>query len=273
MQSLQDVLTDDYGLDLSGWQLLVATDVTPDGSTITGYENNPSGPEPSTGFLVMTGLLGLASYHRGQRLAGLGPRPLLVYVAATPLFCLLGGFMRIVLVPFVLNRFTVVALGLVAVFGIVRSASAAPMFQGLGDLTGGAFSSIANGVSANGSVVVGSSNSSTGSEAFRWTASGGMVDLGEFPSGNLSSVANGVSTDGSTVVGFGHSAFVNEAFLWTENSGVVNLGDLPNGSLNGSALGVSADGSVDRQGVREKLSIVRVESLAAKRAAKFRPEY
>ncbi len=35
------------------------------------------------------------------------------------------------------------------------------------------------GLSADGSVVVGVSNSASGTEAFRWTAGGGMVGLGD----------------------------------------------------------------------------------------------
>lgn len=50
-------------------------------------------------------------------------------------------------------------------------------FQGLGDLPGGNIFSQAAGVSADGSVVVGQSNSASGGEAFRWTAGGGMVGL------------------------------------------------------------------------------------------------
>ncbi|MGV2388389.1 MAG UNVERIFIED_CONTAM: hypothetical protein LVR29_08855 [Microcystis novacekii LVE1205-3] len=40
------------------------------------------------------------------------------------------------------------------------------------------FSSAATGVSADGSVVVGSSSSDTGTQAFRWTQETGMVGLG-----------------------------------------------------------------------------------------------
>jgi hypothetical protein len=37
------VLTSEYGLDLTGWQLLAATGISDDGSTITGYGSNPAG--------------------------------------------------------------------------------------------------------------------------------------------------------------------------------------------------------------------------------------
>ncbi len=76
---------------------------------------------------------------------------------------------------------------------------------GLGDLAGGEFHSSANGVSANGSVVVGVGTSAPGrQEAFRWTSGGGMVGLGFLPTGGDSSAAWDVSADGSIVVGENH---------------------------------------------------------------------
>lgn len=45
MRSLKTVLTNDYGLDLTGWTLLVATSVSADGSTIVGTGINPQGKE------------------------------------------------------------------------------------------------------------------------------------------------------------------------------------------------------------------------------------
>jgi uncharacterized membrane protein len=46
---------------------------------------------------------------------------------------------------------------------------------GFGDLLGGQVVSIARGISADGSTVVGASNSALGREAHRWTTQGGMV--------------------------------------------------------------------------------------------------
>jgi len=54
---------------------------------------------------------------------------------------------------------------------------------GLGDLAGGIFASSALGVSANGLVVVGESESTSGTQAFRWTSGGGIVGLGDLPGG------------------------------------------------------------------------------------------
>ena len=70
---------------------------------------------------------------------------------------------------------------------------------GLGHLPGDT-NSTATGVSADGSVIVGTSSSASGSQAFRWTAGSGMVGLGYLPGGTNSS-ATAVSGDGSVVVG------------------------------------------------------------------------
>jgi probable HAF family extracellular repeat protein len=120
-------------------------------------------------------------------------------------------------------------------------------FTPLGDLPGGSFSSRAFGVSDDGSVVAGQSNSSSGSfEPFRWTSNGGMVGLGDLPGGSFSDDDNEpiVSGNGTVVVGQGSSSLGFEAFRWTSDGGMVGLGDLPGGTFASSAWGVSADGSV-----------------------------
>ncbi len=72
---------------------------------------------------------------------------------------------------------------------------------GLGVLTGD-FSSSANGVSSDGSVIVGESADHNGwSEAFRWTAVGGMEGLGYLPESSAYSYASDVSPSGCVVVG------------------------------------------------------------------------
>jgi probable HAF family extracellular repeat protein len=114
----------------------------------------------------------------------------------------------------------------------------------LGDLPGGLTSSVAYGVSTDGSVVVGKGTSEFGSEAFRWTQAGGMVGLGDLPGGSFFSEARGVSADGSVVVGWSNSTDLrDQAFRWTEATGMVGLGFLP-GRTTSMARGVSADGSV-----------------------------
>jgi probable HAF family extracellular repeat protein len=115
---------------------------------------------------------------------------------------------------------------------------------GLGDLPGGEFRSFADGVSADGAVVVGFSSSTSGFEAFRWTQAGGMVGLGDLPGGAFSSAARAVSADGSIVVGYGQTAVGNVAFRWTQATGMVGLGGLPGGTGGSIATTISADGSV-----------------------------
>jgi uncharacterized membrane protein len=82
---------------------------------------------------------------------------------------------------------------------------------GLGDLPGGPLDlSVANGVSADGSVVVGRVSPLTGSNAFVWSAATGMRNLqglvisqGAALTGWGLTQATGVSADGLTIVGFG----------------------------------------------------------------------
>ena len=127
---------------------------------------------------------------------------------------------------------------------VTSSALADPEFIGLGDLDGSNFQSYANGVSADGSVVVGQSYSSNGPEAFGWTQAGDMVGIGDLEGGDFESSANGVSADGSVIVGQSNSSNGDEAFRWTEAGKMVGLGDLEGGIFESWAQGVSADGSV-----------------------------
>jgi probable HAF family extracellular repeat protein len=86
---------------------------------------------------------------------------------------------------------------------------------GLGFLTGGTISQ-AQGVNADGTVVVGVGNATGTFEAFRWTQAGGMAGLGFLP-GGISSFAQGVNADGKVVVGFGDATGIGaEAFRWTQ---------------------------------------------------------
>jgi probable HAF family extracellular repeat protein len=109
-------------------------------------------------------------------------------------------------------------------------------FTALGDLAGGFFDSVPYGVSADGLVVVGYSNSATGMEAFRWTRQGGMVGLG-FPG------AYATSADGSAVVGYRLVAGGAEPVCWTRHERLQGLGKIAN-HVVGDGRGINADGSV-----------------------------
>jgi probable HAF family extracellular repeat protein len=74
LRFVDDVLRDDYGLDLGGWELRAATAISPDGRAIVGYGKNPLGqeeawiaviPEPTTLSLLVLG--GLAMLRRRGR--------------------------------------------------------------------------------------------------------------------------------------------------------------------------------------------------------------
>jgi probable HAF family extracellular repeat protein len=110
-------------------------------------------------------------------------------------------------------------------------AASAQSFTGLGDLPGSIFNSQALGVSADGSVIVGLSVSSNGTEAFRWTSGGGMEGLGDLPGGNFVSHAQDVSDDGTVVVGWssvrpGFAPYLRSSLSipgpWTVVSGTTN---------------------------------------------------
>ena len=148
-----------------------------------------------------------------------------------------------------------------AMLGMALSAShsRAQPCPGMQDLdTLGGTASEARGVSADGSVVVGTSyNAANHERAFRWTAAGGMQNLGTL--GGTFSKSSGVSADGSVVVGFTRNAAnQNRAFRWTAAGGMQDLGTL--GGTSSGAYGVSADGSV----------VVGVASNAAGQGRAFR---
>jgi probable HAF family extracellular repeat protein len=95
----------------------------------------------------------------------------------------------------------------------------------LGDLAGGDYLSWATGVSGDGAVVVGASQSDQGSEAFRWTEATGMVALWA-PASVLSSAAYAASRDGSIVVGYSYTDTGPQAFIWDERAGMRYLQDV-----------------------------------------------
>jgi uncharacterized protein with beta-barrel porin domain len=128
---------------------------------------------------------------------------------------------------------------------VALAASASPghaqSFQGLGFIgtSGVSLSSTVAGISADGSVVVGTTESGVISQAYRWTAQTGMVGLG--PTGPFSggSSASDVSADGSVLSGVIFNG--GQAARWTAATGFQRLD--PVGTLS-QAYGISSDGNV-----------------------------
>jgi probable HAF family extracellular repeat protein len=103
---------------------------------------------------------------------------------------------------------------------------------------------VANSISADGTVIVGRAASpSTSGEAFRWAESQGFALLGNIVPTTVGSEAIDVSADGSAIVGVTSStSALFEGFLWTTENGFQPLGDLSGGSYMSVALAVSPDG-------------------------------
>jgi probable HAF family extracellular repeat protein len=149
------------------------------------------------------------------------------------------------------QRRAVRAYSLLVTICLCSVTTQAQTFQGLGLLSGGYDSSTASGVSADGSVVVGTASGADGQQAFRWTDGGGMIGLGflPLPGGGVIpdySFAAGVSGDGSAVVGYSEAVVIHdtyEAFRWTSSDGMTGLGFLQ-GENRSFAVAVSADGTV-----------------------------
>ena len=96
---------------------------------------------------------------------------------------------------------------------------------------------LANGVSGDGSVIVGLTPGASDNQIFRWTQATGMVTLGN-------GYANAISEDGSTIVGFERPTWNGgAAFRWTAATGISGLGTLP-GDDHSEAYAVDGDGSV-----------------------------
>lgn len=111
-------------------------------------------------------------------------------------------------------------------------------FKGLGHLGGN--SSLANGISADGQFVAGSSVNASGvEEAFRWSETGGLSGLSSVNGGR--SAANAISEDGSVVVGRSGSDDAQRAFRWTSATGMVSLGLLNDGISEANAVSGNGD--------------------------------
>jgi probable HAF family extracellular repeat protein len=99
------------------------------------------------------------------------------------------------------------------------------------------------GVSTNGGVAVGESNTSFTAVAVLWPPTGTPQPLSNEPEFTYSSAA-AVSGDGTIVVGRGSSPAVGTVgFRWTASGGMTILNDLSGGATTAAANAISADGS------------------------------
>ncbi len=120
--------------------------------------------------------------------------------------------------------------------------------QSLGYLPLGGSYAVANGVSADGSVIAGYSDGPASEMAYRWTQFEALQPIGALPYGGSQwSQANAISGDGVVIVGESSGTFGlidgRQAFRWTISTGISALTPLAR-SASTTALGVSADGSV-----------------------------
>ena len=117
--------------------------------------------------------------------------------------------------------------------------------QSLGPVTVGPVGAVADSVSDDGSVIVGSRQlAQTVFLAYRWSEATGLIPLGDLPGGPENSIATDTTSDGSVIVGQSFGPFGIEAYRWTLPTGMQPLGDLPGGVFASNALGISGDGSV-----------------------------
>ncbi|MGV8997964.1 MAG: autotransporter domain-containing protein [Parvibaculaceae bacterium] len=119
------------------------------------------------------------------------------------------------------------------------AASADTAFTDLGNL--GSYS-VAYGISADGSTVVGASDPGATS-GYYWNTIEGMVGLEALTGapGDCAAAANAASADGSVIVGYGSDGSTDQAVRW--DSGVISVLTNPYAS-DAEATGVSGDGEV-----------------------------
>jgi probable HAF family extracellular repeat protein len=200
---------------------VVANAITPDGNTIVGWVRPPANPSSGDSFITNS--------TQGFTLIS-NPAPNSGYISSAQAVSadgkVVAGYSPTASMNSEAYRWT-----------------AAGGLEPLGTLPGGSKSSDAFGISADGSVVVGTSDSPQGDQAYRWTQSTGMVGIGDLPGGEFSSGPAAVSANGNVIVGISDTAQGYEAFRWEQTTGMVGLGFLPSNSLFSEAIAVTPDGS------------------------------
>lgn len=99
-------------------------------------------------------------------------------------------------------------------------------------------------LSSDGSVVTGTTHSSTGTQAFRWSRQTGVVPLPQLSPRHTRNIGSGVSDDGSVLVGTAtlDTGTEIDAFYWTTVDGTAGIGGVNDG-VSTHAFNVSGDGS------------------------------
>lgn len=122
-----------------------------------------------------------------------------------------------------------------------RAIAGTPSFMGLGQPAGETLAHFTvNGVSADGSTVVGTYNIAGALSPFRWTSATGVVALQDPTVGPNNPEAYAASADGSVIVGCSRAS---EAVVWTTSGDMFSIGDLPGGAVAACANDVSHNGS------------------------------
>src|SRR5690606_31878221 len=116
--------------------------------------------------------------------------------------------------------------------------------QGLGRLPLSQSSSLAYGISADGSTIVGASFVDGVSQAVVWDELHGLRTIGDLPTGEIFSVATAASADGSLVFGSSATTFGSEAFVWDAVRGMRRLGEGVGRPVSRFVNAVSDDGTI-----------------------------
>lgn len=137
-----------------------------------------------------------------------------------------------------------IRVGMVSLLSVATVCAGAHSAMGAGIVgvgTLGGTMSEAWGVSADGTVVTGSSVIGSDTRAYRWTSGGGMTNLGVLPSMTYSR-GIAISADGTTITGVTGDSSVTASFRHV--GGVMtDIGVLP-GASNMYATGVNGNGNV-----------------------------
>src|SRR5688500_17992422 len=127
----------------------------------------------------------------------------------------------------------------------VASTSAAE-FIPVGDLPGGSTFSMATDLSADGSTVLGCSDSEPGAHLFRWNLETGFSIVPSFDPGPPAFPnfwATSISGDGSALAGYAFTGLYTEGMKWTEADGFTSIGVIPTTTPSSIAVDISADGN------------------------------